>query len=81
VSRYGDRVFDDSVIEEAGRRPDGCESDLAEQLLHRASDDEAGSVDRETALRRVTAAVQWARQQIEPKERAEDPGSDTADPR
>jgi HEPN domain-containing protein len=45
----------------------------------RYDDDVAGAVDRETALRWVTAAVQWARQQIEPKQR-EGAGSDTAEP-
>jgi HEPN domain-containing protein len=37
-------------------------------------------LDRNQALRWAASAVEWARQQIEPKAHAEDPGSDTADP-
>jgi HEPN domain-containing protein len=35
-------------------------------------------VDRETALKWAASAVEWARQQIELKERTEDAGSDAA---
>jgi HEPN domain-containing protein len=35
-------------------------------------------LDRDQALKWAAAAVQWARQQIEPKEHADDSGSDTA---
>ena len=61
------------------------ELDGADQLTPYAAglrydDDVAGSVDRETALRWVTAAVQWARQQIEPKEPSKDAGASPAQP-
>jgi HEPN domain-containing protein len=35
-------------------------------------------LDRDKALAWAAAAVEWARQQIEPQERAEDSGPDTA---
>jgi HEPN domain-containing protein len=61
------------------------ELDGADQLTPYAAglrydDDVAGSVDRETALRWVTAAVQWARQQIEPKGTVQRRGIDPAQP-
>jgi HEPN domain-containing protein len=37
-------------------------------------------LDRDQALKWAASAVDWARQQIEPNERAEDAGSDTTDP-
>ncbi len=58
------------LCREAGARLPG-ELDGADQLTPYAAglrydDDVAGAVDRETALRWATAAVQWARQQIKP---------------
>ena len=46
----------------------------------RYDDDAVRAVDRETALGWATAAVQWARQRIEPREPGERSGSDTAPP-
>jgi hypothetical protein len=43
-------------------------------------DDMVQAVERETASMWATAAVQWARQQIEPKEPLKEEGSDTARP-
>jgi HEPN domain-containing protein len=41
----------------------------------------ATRLDRDQALRWAASAVEWARQQIEPKERSEDAGPDTGPPR
>jgi HEPN domain-containing protein len=46
----------------------------------RYDDDTVSTVERETALSWATAAIQWARQQIESHERAKDSISDTAGP-
>jgi HEPN domain-containing protein len=40
----------------------------------------AARLNRDQALKWAALAVEWARQQIEPKERTEDAGSDTSDP-
>jgi HEPN domain-containing protein len=46
----------------------------------RYDDDVVQAVERETASTWATAAVQWARQQIEPKEPPKEEGPDTAQP-
>jgi hypothetical protein len=47
----------------------------------RYDDDVVQAVEREIASAWATAAVQWARQQIEPQEPPKDAGSDPAQPR
>jgi HEPN domain-containing protein len=72
-----------SLCEGAGASlPD--ELDGADRLMPYAAglrydDDTVGGVDRKTALRWATAAVQWARELVEQEERSEDQISDAGD--